>query len=255
MKQPRIKKLANEGQRSSSAGKKVVRSLDTPYPDYLYALAQEPGRSKGQRTRGALLAAAAELLEKVGYHELRVSDINERAGVSNALFYIYFENKEAISREVMTGFLSTLFDHEETAPKPQSTEESIFRSNLDYVRRFVANPGLMRCLIQFSDEIKEFGTLWRQSNRHWMERVVTRLSREPELKPIDTSTIWNTVSALGTMVDGMLRVVYIDTDPTTRSHAKKLLDDPRELALFLTRLWIRGLFGRDMVETRVGAKK
>ena len=139
---------------------------DSPYPRHLRARISEIAKTKGQRTRAALLAAAAELLEHVGYRDLRVTDINERAGVSNALFYTYFENKETIAREVMTGFLQTLYEHDEAETKPSSTEESIYRANLHYVRRFAANPGLMRCLLQFGDEIKEFGSLWTGSDAH-----------------------------------------------------------------------------------------
>src|SRR5262249_2696768 len=110
---------------------------------------------------------------------------------------------------------------------------------------FAANPGLMRCLLQFGDEIKEFGTLWRESNRAWLQRVVTRLSREPELASMEVDTIWTMVTALGSMGDGMLRMVYIEADSATRLHARRLPDNPEEFALFLTRLWVRGLFGRE----------
>jgi TetR/AcrR family transcriptional regulator, transcriptional repressor for nem operon len=246
MKTPRINKSAEVAATTNQVeAAPTTLDLDTPYPEYLRAATRAPGLTKGQRTRGALLAAAAELLEKVGYHDLRVSDINEKAGVSNALFYTYFENKEAISHEVMTGFLTTLFAHEGTTPRPQTTEEAIYRSNLDYIRRFVANPGLMRVLIQFGDEAKEFGSLWRETNRAWLERVATRLSREPELKDMDPDTLWATVSSLGTMVDGMLRLVYIDADKATQTRTRGLTKDPITFAQFLTRLWVRGLYGRD----------
>jgi TetR/AcrR family transcriptional regulator, transcriptional repressor for nem operon len=241
-----------KGSSTPAAADEFRRNPDTPYPRYLRALIHLPDKSKGQRTRDALLAAAAELLEEVGYRDLRVTDINERAGVSNALFYTYFENKEAISREVMTGFLRTLYEREEAASKPQSTEESIYRANLEYIRRFAANPGLMRCLLQFGDEIKEFGKLWRESNRIWLQRVVARLSREREAESLDVDTMWTVVSALGMMVDGMLRLVYIDADPVARLHAGHLLQEPQKFALFLTRLWVRGLFGRDVAEVRPG---
>jgi AcrR family transcriptional regulator len=231
------------------------RVPDTPYPQYLRSLINAPGKSKGQRTRNALLAAAAELLEKVGYRDLRVTDINERANVSNALFYTYFENKETISREVMTGFLQTLYEHDENEPKPKSTEESIYRANLYYVRRFAANPGLMRCLLQFGDEIKEFGSLWRESNRIWLQRVVSKLAREPELASLEVDAIWTMVTALGSMVDGMLRMVYIEADSATRLHAGNLPNDAEQFAIFLTRLWVRGLFGRDMTSTEATLKR
>lgn len=216
------------------------------FPQLLTSRGSENKKTKGQRTRDSLITAAAALLEEVGYRDLRVTDINEKAGVSNALFYVYFTNKEVITREVLTEFVDVLYAHGTEHAKPGSTEESIYWANFDYVRRFAQNPGLMRCLLQFGDEIPEFGRLWRSANQRWLQRVVLRLSKEPELEQCPADELWTAASALGVMVDGFLRLLYIDREPTTSLHAGSVASDDKSLALFLTKLWIRGIFGRDM---------
>ena len=53
-----------------------------------------PGR-RGLATRRRLLDATAELLETVGYRDLKVTDIARAAGTSPATFYQYFPDVES----------------------------------------------------------------------------------------------------------------------------------------------------------------
>lgn len=57
--------------------------------------------SQGRERKVQLIDAAAELFADRGYDETRIVDIVERAGVAKGLFYWYFENKEALFRELV----------------------------------------------------------------------------------------------------------------------------------------------------------
>jgi AcrR family transcriptional regulator len=57
--------------------------------------------SQGQERKEQLLDRAAELFAERGYAETRVLDIVQAAGVAKGLFYWYFENKEALFRELV----------------------------------------------------------------------------------------------------------------------------------------------------------
>src|SRR5687768_12851847 len=64
----------------------------------------EPDRrltAQGKERKQQLLDRAAELFAERGYAETRVIDIVEAAGVAKGLFYWYFENKEALFRELV----------------------------------------------------------------------------------------------------------------------------------------------------------
>lgn len=70
-----------------------------PAPD-----APDDGRrltAQGAERKQQLLDGAAELFAKRGYDETRVIDIVRHAGVAKGLFYWYFENKEALFRELV----------------------------------------------------------------------------------------------------------------------------------------------------------
>jgi len=56
--------------------------------------------AQGIERKQQLLAAAARLFADQGYASTRVVDIVDAAGVAKGLFYWYFENKEALFREL-----------------------------------------------------------------------------------------------------------------------------------------------------------
>ena len=57
--------------------------------------------TQGLERKTQLIDAAAELFAERGYDETRIVDIVERAGVAKGLFYWYFENKEALFRDLV----------------------------------------------------------------------------------------------------------------------------------------------------------
>jgi len=57
--------------------------------------------SQGRERRLQLIEAAGELFGDGGYDDTRIVDIVERAGVAKGLFYWYFENKEALFRDLV----------------------------------------------------------------------------------------------------------------------------------------------------------
>ena len=68
---------------------------DVPVPD---GSDDAPLRPRGQKTRQLLLDAGTVVLPARGYHDARVDDIVDAAGVSHGSFYRYFENKEDFFR-------------------------------------------------------------------------------------------------------------------------------------------------------------
>jgi AcrR family transcriptional regulator len=60
-----------------------------------------PKTSRGEKTRGRILDAAAEEFGERGFHEAAVSGITQRAGVALGSFYTYFNSKEELYRALV----------------------------------------------------------------------------------------------------------------------------------------------------------
>jgi AcrR family transcriptional regulator len=99
-----------------------------------------PRSKKGVRTRARLLEAAKQVFEEDGFHEARISDISDRAGLSHGSFYHYFTSKEEVFREVAAAIddqlsapiQSVILDPESHARPQERIREAIRRHLLSY---------------------------------------------------------------------------------------------------------------------------
>lgn len=64
--------------------------------------------ANGQESRARLLIVAANEFAKSGYHQTKISTIVSRAGLTQPSFYLYFESKEAVFKELVEKFRSEL---------------------------------------------------------------------------------------------------------------------------------------------------
>lgn len=60
------------------------------------------------RTRQAILVAAAEVFDEVGYEAATISDVLRRSGVTKGALYFHFASKEALAQEVLAAQVSSL---------------------------------------------------------------------------------------------------------------------------------------------------
>jgi AcrR family transcriptional regulator len=79
--------------RGRTTGRRRIRIVTPVESDGVTGL-----RARGERTRRRLLDAGAEVLPARGYHDARVDDIVEVAGLSHGTFYRYFESKDDFFR-------------------------------------------------------------------------------------------------------------------------------------------------------------
>ena len=75
---------------------------------------------QGKERKQQLLDHAAELFAERGYADTRVIDIVRAAGVAKGLFYWYFENKEAVFRDLIEHTRLQMRLHQEQAIDPNA---------------------------------------------------------------------------------------------------------------------------------------
>jgi len=62
---------------------------------------QVPKTRRGEQRRAQILAAAEDVFSEKGFMTASIADITRRAGTAQGTFYIYFESKDQLFREVM----------------------------------------------------------------------------------------------------------------------------------------------------------
>lgn len=100
--------------------------------------------------RNALLAAAADLLEKVGAAGLSLRQVAEHAGLSRQAPYNHFENKEALLAELVRNGFDELAKSLGAGGDPKS-RNALARAAEAYIRCAQEAPALFR--LMFSQEL------------------------------------------------------------------------------------------------------
>lgn len=92
---------------------------------------------KVERTRAALLDAAAEVVGEVGYADASVTAITTRAGVGQGTFYNYFDSRQALFDQLLPAISEQMLDYikgqGENAGSEQEREERSFRAFFDFL--------------------------------------------------------------------------------------------------------------------------
>jgi len=92
---------------------------------------------QGQERKQQLLDHAAELFAERGYAETRVIDIVKAAGVAKGLFYWYFENKEAVFRELVETTRQRMRQEQKVAIDPNANPLLRLRQGTEASVRFM----------------------------------------------------------------------------------------------------------------------
>ena len=97
----------------------------------------KPRTRRGQDTRDSLIRAAEAVIGEVGFAAASIADITRRAGIAQGTFYIYFQSKDEVFRELVLemGKLTRGFLAEAVADAPDrlTAERRGLRAFLSFV--------------------------------------------------------------------------------------------------------------------------
>jgi AcrR family transcriptional regulator len=138
-----------------------------------------------EEKRRHILAAAVRVFARNGYHDARVADIAEEAGVAHGLLYHYFESKEAVMETIFRETWRDLLDamaEVETSGDP--APEQLRHVAAILLRSWRHDPDLVRVLVR---EIARTPEMQRQVQELTnalgaIERIVARGQEAGELR-------------------------------------------------------------------------
>jgi AcrR family transcriptional regulator len=196
--------------------------------------------ARGARARAKLKAAAMVVLEREGYHKMRIADVTREAGVAQGLFYHYFKDLKSLTLEVLTDFTNPAID---VAGIEKDVERGdwygrIYSHNLLVVNSYAKRPGVMRCLLQMADEDAQFSASLRASYR---EQLLWLVDLMPGMFPgvkFKKHQALMTVYALAGIGEGLLREYFINQSKTLGAAGL----DIAEMAELLSTMFYRALF-------------
>lgn len=207
-------------------------------------LRDSPPKQKGLRTRQRLKIMTAKVLEQKGYHRLRASDITSRAKVAEGSFYVYFTDKTDATLTVLRELLVDFCRLEPKIDPSWSPFEAIRASNRRWVAVCRANAGLMRCVLQLSDEDSDLAVLAQEDNRLWFDRVA-RSSTKRRGRPRSRAAALCAAYMLGGMMDELVRKLIIYPDPHFCKLLARMKADDDAVADAASVIWLRVFYPEE----------
>lgn len=192
-----------------------------------------PLTARGQRTKAALVAAAAEVFQRDGFLDARITDITAAAGVASGSFYTYFDSKEAIFREVVDELIDELYQQSHVGdlagPDPRAR---IATANRLYIEAFARHAALYAVVVQVASFNLEFRSRRQASRLAFVDRAARGLRQLQKAGQADRALDAGLVAALLCgMVENFAEVRYLLGQP---------LEEKRAVAA-MTEIWSRAI--------------
>lgn len=202
--------------------------------------ASQTRSARGARARAKLKAAALAVLERDGYHKMRIADVTREAGVAQGLFYHYFSDLKSLTLEVLTDFANPATEVEDIERDISRGDwyGRIYAHNFLVVNSYARRPGVMRCLLQMADEDAEFSALLRESYRQqlmWLVELMPRIFPQVSFGEHQALMVVYSLAGIG---EGLLREYFINASQTLRA-AELSVEAMTEL---LSTMFYRALF-------------
>lgn len=139
-----------------------------------------------QSRRDQILAAAAELFARHGFHGVGIDDIGAAVGISGPALYRHFRGKDAILGEMLTGISKDLLEGGTARSASAATPDDALTALVDFHTDFaLANPALItvqeRNLGNLRDQNRrEVRALQRRYVEVWVQAIRAAFPSVPE---------------------------------------------------------------------------
>lgn len=171
-------------------------------------------------TRDQIMTSALEALAERGYVATTVDDIVGRAGIGRATFYLHFDSKAAVLRELRNTRMTvwTEQDAPRGGPKGRPSVRSFFEKVVDF---YTSAPELYTALHQARAADPEFAA----AHRATMEADVAEWIRSDAMPGAGEAQLRLAIAMMYTMVDSFMHLWLVDGWPLDRDAAIEAMTD------------------------------
>jgi AcrR family transcriptional regulator len=211
-------------------------------PDGAAAVKSGAKTRRGAVTRGRLVDAATTVFAECGYNAARISDMVRLAGISQGNFYRHFQSKDEILLAVLEGPLDEL----KRATSHQRSDDVVLTelvgANRAYFSTYARHRHVIRVMREAAATNLEFGKLWLQIRRGFVERTVRWLQRLQAAGRLETDANLELLAeALGSVVE---HLAYVQIALPGELPRAEMLDDLGRIA---GEAWFLMLTGRERI--------
>ncbi|NKZ11134.1 TetR/AcrR family transcriptional regulator [Mycolicibacterium septicum] len=171
-------------------------------------------------TREHIMAAALEAFAERGYVPVTIDDIVRRAGIGRATFYLHFDSKAAVLRELRNTRM-TVWSQQDAprgGPSGRPSIRAFFEKVVDF---YTSAPELYTALHQARAADPEFAT----AHRATMEANVDDWIQNNAMPGATEAQLRLAIAMMYTMVDSFMHLWLVDGWPLDREAAIEAMTD------------------------------
>jgi AcrR family transcriptional regulator len=211
-------------------------------------LREDPAPRKSTRTKKLLELAAAQVLEEKGFPDMRVIDITNKAGVSEATFYTYYKDKREITLIVLSDFLAqSPLKKSISQIENCSAFDALVQMNRGWFGAYRANARLTYCLLQFGDQDPDFAHVLQKHHEDIFRLILNNVIQLQPVKPMENQVVRFLIFAQGAMMDEVARHLFVFPHPKSLALLDDLDMDFEQLVQALSVIWYRVLYPGERV--------
>ncbi|MBM5811613.1 MAG: TetR/AcrR family transcriptional regulator [Gammaproteobacteria bacterium] len=199
-------------------------------------------RADSKATLARIERTTLRLLDRLGYEDLRLSDVEEHASITRGAIYHHYADKDALIRKVLLDRLYKIDAAVAAAAQPAGAAGGPFDALLllsrALVEAFAGTPGVLRVLNQLQDRDAQVHAVWEALWQHWVGLLAGVLVAHSAGSPGTSETIRPVADAFLAMAERLLRDLYVA--PFGRLHST--IRSREAAAVLLAALWTRMAF-------------
>ncbi|MCW4572918.1 transcriptional regulator, TetR family [Venenivibrio stagnispumantis] len=183
-------------------------------------------------TKEKLLISAKKIFSEKGYHDTKVSDIVEDAGVAQGTFYIYFKSKEDIFKELIFSINEKIFKEIENCCNAEEDAENILKNivnkiaNCIYENKEIASIFLFQ-MICLNEDFKKIYIQKMLKLKDYILQIVKKGINQKKFRYNNEEVIANII--IGSIRQNFLELIL--TDNKTKEEFGNLLEESLNIVL------------------------
>lgn len=199
-------------------------------------------RADSRATLARIERTTLRLLDRLGYEDLRLSDVEEHASITRGAIYHHYADKDALIRKVLLDRLYEIDRSVAAAAERASIAADPFDALLllsrALVEAFAGTPGVLRVLNQLQDRDAQVSAAWDALWQRWVALLGSVLVAGSAGTAGTGETVRPIADAFLAMAERLLRDLYVAPFGRLRSAVRS-----REAAaVLLAALWARMAF-------------
>ncbi|CAH1691309.1 TetR/AcrR family transcriptional regulator [Hyphomicrobiales bacterium] len=199
----------------------------------------QPNTPKGRATLQRILDTGAEVFGEVGYVQMRMSDLAERAGLSMGALYRYFDNKDDVFLAIIHDIHNELYAAGTPADEYRfktAPLETIYEANRGYLAHYAKHGRVMRAFIEATMVDGRYTHMWWYMRERHIRRVASALARDHGLREVNGQPVRMVLETLVSMTEQSAFVWF--ARPVPEATPPRLEDAVK----MITMLWYNSFF-------------